>query len=326
MKISTMTTLKKTTKMKTSISSPPLHKLIYDMDSATYHATPNTYSSSQFKDCLDDEELFFKKHIEKSIARTGAAAFDVGNYFHTGTLEPHKLSKECAVYPGNIRRGEKWERFQKKHAGKVFVTKKQVEQAEDLIKAVQDSPVAMGYLQRGKPEVSAFLEIAVHKGEIYAPKKKLMLTREGWVSFFGTIPKDAVRMIVKTRADSLGEDFVLDLKSTTGNAKSVRTMRDKISYYNYDLSAALYLDVFEAVTGRSYDTFIWTFASKDYRNSRSYVASEKNILVGRAKYRKAILKIADGLSSNWVFSDVLGILEPNTYELENIVESELDLV
>jgi hypothetical protein len=133
-------------------------------------------------------------------------------------------------------------------------------------------------------------------------------------------------MVIKTRADSLGEDFVLDLKSTTGNAKSTRAMRDKISYYNYDLSAALYLDVFEAVTSRSYQLFVWTFASKDYRNSRSYAASERNILVGRAKYRKAILKIAEGLSSNWVFSDVLGILEPNTYELEHIIESDIDLV
>lgn len=313
-------------KMKNTTSSSPLHKLIYDLDSADYHGTPNTYSSSQFKDCLDDEELFFKKYIEKSIAREEIAAFDVGNYFHTGVLEPHKLKEDFAIYPGAIRRGENWERFQEKNAGKIFVTRKQVEQAEGLIKAIQDSPVAMGYIKKGKPEVSTFLEIAVHRGEIFAPKKKLVLDRKGWVSYFGKISTDAVRMVVKTRADVLGEDFVLDLKSTTGNAKSVKAMRDKISYYNYDLSAALYLDVFEAVTSKPYSTFIWSFASKDYMNSRSYAASERNILVGRAKYRKAILKIADGLSSNWVFSDVLGILEPNTYELEHIMESETDLV
>lgn len=304
-----------------------LHTLIYDMSSVEYHSTPNTYSSSQFKDCLEDEELFYKKHIEKSIERESIGAFDVGTYFHTGVLEPHKIKEECAVYPGKIRRGDKWDVFLKKHKGKAILTQSQKDQAERLISTIESSPVAMGFIKRGKPEVSAFLELLVGGGEIYAPAKKLILTSGGWQKFSGKIPvKNCTQMIVKVRADSLGSDFVLDLKSTTGNAKSEKQMRDKISYYNYDLSCSLYLDVFSAVTMTNYKKFIWSFASKDFHNSRSYLASQNNMLVGRAKYRKALLKIAEGLSSNWVFSDELGILEPNHYELEYIAASESDLV
>lgn len=309
-----------------------LHTLIHDLDQNEYHSVPGTYSSSQFKDCLEDVELFFKKYIEKSIVREQVAAFDVGSYFHTGVLEPHKLENDCVVYPGSIRRGDKWESFKKKHAGKTIVSPKQVEQAEGLIRAVQDSPVAMSYIKRGKPEVSAFLELVVHRGDIYAPAAKARLDRDGWKSvnfqksLWNQLRKEGVVLVVKTRADCLGDNFILDLKSTSGNAKSERQMRDKISYYSYDLSAALYLDVFEAVTGQPYKHFIWTFASKDHMNSRSYLASQANIHVGRAKYSKAILKIADGLSSNWTFDDCLGVLEPNTYELEYLQLSESDLV
>jgi hypothetical protein len=266
-----------------------LHALIHDMASSEYHSTPNTFSSSQFKDALDDEELFYKKHVEKSIEKEEVGAFDVGNYFHTGVLEPQKLKMDCIAYTGKIRRGEHWEAFKKKHAGKCIVTPKQLEQAEMLMKCVQDSPVAMGFIKRGKPEVSAFLEVLVAGGEVYAPTQKLILDRDGWkpvnlqTKLWNELKKIGVMMTVKVRADSLGEDFVLDLKSTTGNAKSERQMREKISYYNYDLSAALYLDIFSAVSGKPYRKFIWTFASKDYYNSRSYLASPNNILIGRAK-------------------------------------------
>lgn len=303
-----------------------LGTLIYDMESHVYHSTPNTYSSSQFKDCLDDEEVFYKKYISKEIERETSDAFDLGSYFHTGVLEPHKLKNDCAVFPGKVRRGDAWEKFKKKNQNKAIITPKQLESAKRLIEAVQDSPVAMGYIERGTPEVSAFLEIMVSQGEIFAPKQKIMLTNRGWAKTEIPSLKKSVSMVVKVRADSHGDDFILDLKSTSGNAKSEKSMRDKVSYYNYDLSAALYLDVFSAVEKKQRDTFIWTFASKDVFNSRSYVASETNILVGRAKYRKAILKIAEGISSKWVFSDYLAVLEPNHYELEYIKQKETDLI
>lgn len=322
-----MKTNQKTMQTKTTKTSRGfvVSKLIADMPSEVYHSIVGTHSSSQLKDMLEDEEIFYRKYVEKSIEREVVDAFDVGTVFHTGTLEPHKLKAETIVYPGKVRRGADWERFKKKHEGKCIVTEKQNEQAGKLVKLVKDSPVAMGYIKRGKPEISLFLNIAIYRGDIYATDHGLVLTGDGWIKSIVSkdVLKKGVQLVIKVRADCLGDDFVLDLKSTTGNAKNEKSMRDKISYYNYDLSASLYADIFAAATGRKFH-FVWTFASKDCHNCRSYRASEKNILVGRAKYKKALLKLADSIKSNWEFPDVLGILEPNTYELEHIKESDTD--
>lgn len=327
-----MKTKTKKTKTATTSKGPKLHVLIHDLPSNDYHATPNSYSSSTLKDALVDVEFFHKKHVLKLIEREEIPAFDVGTYFHTGVLEPHKLKDECIAFTGKVRRGAEWEKFKKIHDGKVIVTPAQLEQAENLMKCVQDSPVAMGFIRRGQPEVSAFIEITVYGGEIYYLARAWKLTRDGWEDAdlsedaIDIVRKNGVHMVIKVRADSLGKDFVLDLKSTTGNAKDEYAMREKIKYYKYELSAALYLDVFTAVTGSHYGKFIWTFASKDFHNSRSYLASQNNILIGRKKYKKSILKIADALSSDWEFADTLGVLEPHYSELEHLNDDEIDLV
>lgn len=305
-----------------------LHTLIDDMSSETYHGIAGTHSSSQLKDLLDDPSIFIRKYIEKSIEREDVPAFSVGNYFHTGVLEPDKLLTECAVYPGKVRRGKDWDRFELKNKGKVLLTSSMKEQAEQLITLVQDSPVAMGFISRGTPEVSLFTEIWVYGGEVFAPKYDKMLDVEvGWIDYNCSDiidPKKVVKFVIKVRADSLGDDFILDLKSTTGNAHSERSMRGKISYYQYDLSAALYLDMFSLQQLRN--RFIWTFASKDCFNCKSYAASPTNIKVGRAKYRKALVTMAELKRNNYQLYDYLGILEPENYELEILREKDTDLI
>lgn len=304
----------------------PLNQAIYDLSSEEYHrGFPGTYSSSQLKDILEDPEFFYKKHVEKSIEREEIDAFSTGTYFHTAILEPHKLKEEIAIFPGKIRRGAEWEAFQKKHRGKTVLIQGQVEVAERLAEAVKASPVSMGYLQESEPEVSMFLELSVVDGEhIYAADQELFLTSGGWET--KKIPsaekKRARKIVVKIRTDALGEDFILDLKSTSGNAKSDREMADKISYYNYDLSAAMYLDVATAVLEREVSSFIWTFASKDKWNCRSYLASQTNIQVGRAKWSTAIRSLAKYLENDWTFEDSLGVLEPKWFELEILKKKE----
>ena len=132
------------------------------------------------------------------------------------------------------------------------------------------------------------------------------------------IAEFGVKVIVKVRADAikLGEGMISDLKSTTGNAKSTWEMQQKVSSYNYDLSAAFYLDIFSIVTGSDYEKFVWIFASKDYHNCKSYVASARNIQVGRAKWRRAVADIAKYKSANWKFVDEMGEIGPTVFNLE----------
>lgn len=301
-----------------------LHKLIRNMSSEEYHGSLASYSSSQFKDMLDDEDVFIKKHIKKEIKREESAAFDIGTYFHTGVLEPHKLKVDCVVYPGKVRRGKDWDIFKEKNKGKVIVSQAQKDQANGLVRAVKDSPVAQEYLD-GDPEVSLFTQIHVHDGLIYAPHFGKVLTINGWTDGKGKKLRDSYEIIVKVRADTLGDHYISDLKSTTGNARSNRSMREKISYYNYDLSAALYLDMFGLLNPNLQD-FIWIFASKDLYNSKTYRASVDNIRVGRAKYMKAIIRMADCAFNQWQSVDYLDVLEPLQHELEYLREKDTDLL
>ena len=293
--------------------------LVRDMSSEAYHSHPNTFSSSQLKTILEDPEMFYRKYITKDIERESNSAFDIGTYFHTSILEPDKLQDECAVYTG-VRRGKEWESFKLLHVNKAIITSSELEQANNLVKAVKESKIANEYLAKGEAEISCFAELHVYLGSVYCNDNRLTL--DGWVKDLeghNLALKKGLKIIIKVRADLLGdEDFILDLKSTTGNVKNEHSMRTKISAYSYDLSASLYLDIFTIATGKAYTKFIWTFSSKDYGNCKNYLSSPDNIKIGRAKWMKAIVLLAENIKNEWKFEDTMGILEPQFYEREHL--------
>ena len=285
-----------------------------DLTSDEYHGLSGTYSSSQLKE-LEDPEYFYQKHILKTIPRKSIPAFDVGTYFHTLILEPHLIESECAVFKG-VRRGKEWDAFQATHAGKTIITDTEFTIVTRLADAVRNSPVGMGFVKRGKPEISAFIKICVYNGEIYAGGDK-RLTIEGWVETERYPAADmGVWIWLKVRADSLGEDFVADLKSTTGNTKDEKLMRNKIFDLNYHLSAALYLDVFEIALKRPMKKFVWIWASKDVFNSKSYVGSVDLIKIGRKRWMNAVHALARGLNTGWDFPDYLAELDAPVWEMD----------
>lgn len=307
-----------------------INTLHYEISSADYHGLKNSYSSSQLKDMLKDPEVFYRKYISKEEARLELAAFDIGTYFHTAILEPHLLETECAVYSEGIRSGKKWEQFKEDNKGKAIITIKEKENAEKIIKAVKDSPIAMNLLDKTKKEVSAFVEIMVMGKEIYCLKNDEMyqLSFAGWVpAALDDEEQDAIldfstKLILKTRADAIcvEEGFICDLKSTTGNTKDNYEMQAKVASYEYDFSAALYLDIFSMASGMTVDKFYWIFSSKDFGNSKTYLASDKNMFVGRAKWKKSAIELAKYISSDWQFTDSLGVIEPTFYNLDWLKE------
>ena len=298
--------------------------LFYDMSSADYHNLTGSWSSSQLKDIEKDPEYFHKKYILKEVEREENSVFEVGSYFHCAILEPDKMQQECAVFTG-VRRGKEWDKFKEDNKNKAIITANELEQANGLIRAVKDSPVAMNRIERSKPEVSCFLKVFVDGGNIYATDYGVRIDKYGWVTDKKKPSKTAVHLVLKVRADSLGSDFVLDLKSTTGNCKLAHSLKSTVSRYGYDLSASLYLDLFSVVDCHKAD-FIWTFASKDTYTSRSWRASANNILVGRAKWRSAVVQLANCIADEWVFEDSLGTLEPENFQLELLKERAEDLL
>lgn len=302
---------------------PVLNRLIRDMSNSSYHGVKGTWSSSQFKDLIDDEDVFIRKHIKREGEKLEGEHLDTGTYFHTGLLEPHKITKEIAVFEGATRHGKNWELFKEKNKGKMIITAKQKAVGDGMIKAVKSSPVSQEYLI-GDPELSLFTEILVSGREIYAPYFKKMMTPEGWIEV-DKIPTKGFKLVVKVRADCLGENFISDLKSTSGKATQSSSVRSTISKYKYDLSAALYLDMFSLVK-EDVSAFIWIFASKDNPCAASWIATKNQLLVGRAKWSWAIKKLADLSSANWSLPDYLRDAEPLPYELEWLSVKESDLL
>lgn len=301
---------------------PVLHRLIRDMSNSAYHGIKGVYSSSVLKDVLDDEEVFIQKHIKGTVGKLEGEALDTGTYFHTGLLEKHKLKTEIAVFDG-IRRGKEWEKFQKKHAGKTIINPTQKAHGDGMIKAVEESPTSMEYLE-GESEVSLFVELLIYNGKIYAPFFKKVHSLDGWQDCT-KIPTKGFKIIVKVRADKLGKNFVSDLKSTSGRANKDSSVRDSISRYKYDLSASLYLDMFSLVKP-DVSAFIWIFASKVNPVAASWVASRNNLRVGRAKWAKAVKRIADLSAAGWEIADYLREAEPLSHELDWLTERTIDLL
>lgn len=302
-----------------------INQLITDMSSAEYHSTSGTFSSTQLKDLLGNLGVFVKKHIKKEIPKEQNDAFDVGTYFHTKVLEPHKLTQECIVYPGKVRKGADWDKFKAKHKEKAIVTEFQKNQAEGLVKAALSSPIILEKLV-GQPEVSLFTEIYVTKdGAIHAPYYGKLLSPDGWVAGPLKPIEGSYKVVIKVRADVLGRTFISDLKSTTGDAESEDSMADKVEYYNYELSASLYLDMFSLIRP-DVKEFWWLFASKDVFNSRAHKADSEIVKVGRAKYMYALKRLAMSARNNWKIVDTPGVIRPSARQLRWLVEKETDLV
>jgi len=279
---------------------------------------------------LEDPEKFYKDYITKENPRKESNAFDIGTYFHTALLEPELLEKECAVFSGGKRFGKVWDAFKEEHSGKAIVTETEKSTAEIMINAVKNSPVAMSFLNGFDRELSGFMDVIVFNKNIYTMMndKLVCLMPHGWfyclnmflddVLEFGTV----LRLKVRADAIKVANGVISDLKSTTGNCKSEHQMKTKVDSYSYDLSAALYLDTFSAITGNPFTTFAWIFASKDFGNCQTWIASENNIKIGRAKWSKAVIDLAYYVENNWEFKDELRVLENSFFQSEWLKQKE----
>ena len=291
---------------------PVLHRLIRGMSSEAYHGTEGTWSSSQIKLAVSDEEEFIETYITKTIGKNSSSSFDVGTYLHTTVLEPEKVKDECLVYPGKARRGKDWEIFAKKNKGKVIISVNEKKQVDMMAAAIRKSPVSMKYLV-GEAEVSLFIRLVVKDGQIYAPHYNKRLTRQGWVKCLTFNESGGTEFIVKVRADMLGKTFISDVKSTSGVATKKESVRGAVSKYTYDLSAAFYLDLFSLAVP-ALERFVWIFASKDKPLAAAWRCVPDSILIGRAKWMSGILRMADLKENNWKIKDYLRDCEPQHHE------------
>lgn len=247
--------------------------MIKQMSNEEYHGERDHISSSGLKLMLKDPKSYYEQYV-LGIRQESTQAMDFGTYIHALILEPDTVEEEFAIWEGAQRRGKDYEEFEKANKNKIILTRSQVEQADVFLTAYEESSIVIGkhgyeeavpiptFFEDGVPEESMFAEI------------------------------DGVK--VKARFDYRREfdDFgsINDIKTTSYAVNGVEDAVKICGFYDYDLSAALYVDVAKEVTGKEHD-FYFLFCSKKDGKFSLFRASKEFLDVGRKKYKEAISRI-----------------------------------
>lgn len=264
--------------------SKKLYKgIITDLSNADYHADRTHKSSSVLKTAVKDAKAYYDKYVlgqEEEIPKQLQAAFDFGTYVHAMILEPHLIEEEFAIFTGPKKQGTVWELFAYENRDKIIISSSQLSLADKMY---------MKFCQANTE---------LNGQELFGPE-----LYEGGVaeqSFFTTL--DGLK--VKARADyrvKEGDTWVIrDVKTTSSDVSTPEKALEVCLGLGYNLSAALYIDIMEKVTGEPH-RFEFTFLCKRNGNKTFfYKASKDFVESGRKEYKKAI-KLIKGWEKTGVF-------------------------
>jgi hypothetical protein len=150
-----------------------------------------------------------------------------GRAVHCAALEPERYRSEFIEWTGKTRNGEKWDEFQKRHAGKEIITSTMAKAAAGMQRAVRSTPTALQYLSGGQSEVTL----------IWPFVRPDMGAVKGYTTW------------CKSRLDFVANaGAIVDLK-TTRDASPGGFGRE-VARYSYHAQAAFYQDAYFAVTGK----------------------------------------------------------------------------
>jgi exodeoxyribonuclease VIII len=253
-----------------------------------YHGDMEYRSSSALKMMLKDPRQFYKTYVLNEPQNFNSDALSIGSFIHTRILEPHLVDEEYAIYTGSRRSGEVWKKFKEEAGNKIIITSSQKQLTDQMIDNFNKASVKLGNHGNEKEVlISSFFNGG-------AAEETLAGTLNGYK--------------VKTRFDYRKEfdDFgsINDLK-TTGIALGSATLEDVediCTYWGYDLSAALYVDLVSQATGKPHD-FYFVFISKKDFQTRIFKASDGMLERGRAMYREAIEKLKEAEKSGVYFEN-----------------------
>ena len=229
-------------------------------DNETYHGDRKFKSSSTLKLFLKDPREYYKRYVlGEEREEMYKSAYDFGSYMHSLILEPHKTILEFAVFEGATRRGKAYEEFKDANKGKTIITASQAQQALDLLHLYNDHVDTAGLIEQGVAEHTLCVEL------------------EG--------------MPIKVRADYIKEGMIIDVKTSSDPVDKYSAAKTIIRF-DYDLSAALYVDAFKKYTGQDHE-FVFAFLNKQNGDVGILKASEDLLNNGRKKYKAAIKGLAE---------------------------------
>lgn len=243
---------------------------VNNCDNETYHSDRKFKSSSTLKLFLKDPREYYKRYVlGEEREEMYKSAYDFGSYMHSLILEPHKTVLEFAVFEGATRRGKAYQEFKDANKGKTIITASQAQQALDLLHLYNDHVDTAGLIEQGLAEHTLCVEL------------------DG--------------MPIKVRADYIKEGMIIDVKTSSDPVDKFSAAKTIIRF-DYDLSAALYVDAFKKYTGQDHE-FVFAFLNKQNGDVGILKASEDLLNNGRKKYRAAIKGLAQAEKSGVYFKE-----------------------
>lgn len=244
-----------------------MSNLIHNLSNADYHAHP-AVSSSQLKHMLRTPAHYL---AAINHPKSATDSMHLGSLVHTLLLEPHLVDDEYTIMPKFDRRTKQgkadYEAWLEHNSNKTAVTAEQMDTAINMTDSLRTSTVA-----------------------------KLLKSNNTFceVSIFYTDALTGIDCRVRpdflvTPCDAFPNGLIVDLK-TTDNA-SPSAFKRTITNFGYHLSAAMYLDGFEAHFGTC-PAYIWLVVEREAPYAvASYTPSDEMLDRGKADLDTALARL-----------------------------------
>jgi len=240
-----------------------------------YHGNDTHLSSSQLKYALKDMNKF-NSYVNEGMNRFDTPALTFGRASHTFILEQDDFVRNYAIFDDSM---------------------------DMRLKASKEAKKAFDIeAKKGKKEVikkSDYTKIQHMFMNIsnYSPASELLGGGEAEVSYF--YRQKEFGLDLKVRPDYINHDkkYIVDFK-TSRDASFASFSRDFKWNFNYDLSAAMYLDGLKHHTNNDYEYYFVVVEKEEPYSVAAYKLSDESYQLGRNKYRKAMEKIVQARETN----------------------------
>lgn len=271
------------------MSAPKLVKGLNEVSNEYYHADKEFLSSSKLKLLLKDPAQFYKEHVLGQGVALEGAHLDEGSAIHTMLLEPHLFESEYALFQGWRKSGQAWDTFSHENADKCILSTPQHFRIQKAVEASKRRPEILEMLKGGFAEQTSCTEL--------------------------------LGVPVKARCDYINVDkgYIVDIKTTRHPAGS-ELFKLTVQEYCYQLSAALYCQVFYEQYRKLFDFYFAVYSKADEQWDL-YKASSGMLTEGHAMTNRALVTYKKCVQSGIWTIDALqksALQLSKEYEIEEI--------
>lgn len=251
------------------IAEPGIYRhvpeLTYHGDTALAPKLGRSLSASGAKTLLRDPERFA---WEREHGRPPKDAFDLGGTVHALVLKSgDERIRVIDAYDWRTKDAQEQKRRMRAE-GLTPINRSEFLQATKIAAAVRRHPLAADIFSEGEAEVSFY-----------------------WID-----PETGVTC--RARADWIRDNAIVDLKTARYGKGTEDAFGGESASYDYPLSAAVYTDGWEALTGIRLPFVTVTVETEPPYLVRVYDYEHPDLETGRAKWRKALEIYAERESSN----------------------------